>query len=192
MRNLKTWMIPCVALFMFQPAIAAEESTLQPFATDGCSLWIDGTVTQPNLWRHCCVAHDKAYWIGGTEQQRKDADSALMSCVAGVAGPGMGSYMHFFVAMGGSPYWVTPYRWGYGWYYLDGGRPRGYREPNEREQLQIQQLMPLAEKAIAEDALRHPEPKAPPVAADKSGEAQAASTTPDKPGKTPTITHDYE
>ena len=183
MRHLKTWIIASVTLLLWQPAMAAEESTLQPFATDGCSLWIDGTLAQPNLWRHCCVAHDKAYWIGGTEQQRKDADSALMSCVAGVAGQGMGSYMHFFVAMGGSPYWVTPYRWGYGWYYLEGGRPRGYREPNEQEQLQIQQMMPLAEKTIADDALAHPEAKIPRVATNSASEGQQNSTAPIKPGE---------
>lgn len=168
MHKLTVSLLLAMLLPAWQLALAANrDDKLRPFTTDGCSMWIDGTPSQPSLWRHCCVAHDKAYWIGGTEQQRKDADTALMSCVSDLAGAGMGNYMHFFVGVGGSPYWVTPYRWGYGWLYFDEGRPRGYREPTESEKLQIEILMPVAEKTIAEDALQHPSVKAPKVAADK-------------------------
>jgi hypothetical protein len=39
------------------------------------------------------------------------------------------------VRMGGSPYFVTPYRWGYGWSY-----GRNYQALNEEEQAQAEQL----------------------------------------------------
>lgn len=135
---------------------AAHEDNLKPFTTDGCSLWIDGPVEQPYLWRHCCVAHDKAYWIGGTSQERKQADEALQACVSDVGGKGMGDYMYFFVGPGGSPFWVTTYRWGYGWNYLEGGKPRGYKTPSAEELLQINTLLPQAEQTIAEDVIKHP------------------------------------
>ena len=54
---------------------------LKPFTTDGCSLWMDGTLEQPNLWRHCCVAHDLDYWQGGSEAQRKQSDENIQACI---------------------------------------------------------------------------------------------------------------
>ncbi len=134
----------------------AQENNLKPFTTDGCSMWLDGTPMHPYSWRHCCVAHDKAYWIGGSEQQRADADTALQACVANVMGVGMGNYMYAFVVMGGSPMWLTPYRWGYGWGYLDETKLRGYKLLTEAEQAQVTALLPQAEQTIVEDALKHP------------------------------------
>jgi hypothetical protein len=136
--------------------MAQHVNKLKPFTTDGCSVWIDGTVTDPYLWRHCCVAHDKAYWIGGTNLERNKADEAILACVSDVAGKAMGSYMYFFVSTGGGPFLITPYRWGYGWDFLEQGRPRGYKVPTAAEWDQINALLPLAEKTIAEDAVKHP------------------------------------
>lgn len=129
---------------------------LTPFATDGCSLWLDGTYTQPNLWRHCCVAHDLAYWLGGTQAQRKAADNAIEACVAKAQGPGMADYIYTNVRWGGSPYWMTSYRWGFGWPYWQGIKPRGYAQPSREEQYQIAQLLPAANALIAADALASP------------------------------------
>jgi hypothetical protein len=64
--------------------------------------------------------------------------------------------MYFFVSTGGGPFLITPYRWGYGWDFLEQGRPRGYKVPTAAEWDQINQLLPLAEKTIAEDAIKHP------------------------------------
>ena len=133
----------------------ADAQALKPFTTDGCSLWIDGTPTRPNLWRGCCVAHDKAYWLGGSAVQRRQADDDLKACVTERAGKGMAEYMYVNVLWGGSPYWLTPYRWGYGWSYSEGIRPRGYALPTPDEQKQIDALLPLAEKIIREDELLH-------------------------------------
>ncbi len=42
------------------------EMKLRPFTSDGCSLAPDGTLSDVEKWRPCCVAHDKIYWLGGT------------------------------------------------------------------------------------------------------------------------------
>jgi hypothetical protein len=138
-----------------QPA----DSTLKPFTTDGCSMWVDGTLEHPNLWRHCCVAHDKAYWLGGTAEQRKQADEELEMCVKQEQGAVMADYMYNMVRWGGHPDWLTPYRWGYGWTYLNNGTPREYKVPTEGEQRQIDELLPKAEKFIAADEVKHPPKK---------------------------------
>lgn len=136
--------------------VAAKKDVLKPFTTDGCSVWIDGPPATPYLWRHCCVAHDIAYWAGGAEALRVKADKDLQACITNLAGSGMGNYMYFFVSTGGSPLWLTPYRWGYGWSYLNAGKPRGYKLLTEAEQTQVETLMPLAQQTIAEDAAKHP------------------------------------
>ena len=144
----------CPLLGLF--AAASRADGLKPFTTDGCSLWIDGTPEKPNLWRHCCVAHDLAYWQGGSESQRKAADQAIEACVTQAQGAGMGQYIYTNVRWGGSPFWPSYYRWGYGWDYWYGLKPRGYKTPSAEEQAQIDALLPAAQALIAEDARLHP------------------------------------
>jgi hypothetical protein len=138
----------------------ARANTLKPFITDGCSLWIDGTPEQPNLWRHCCVTHDLAYWQGGTKLQRQQADKEILACVKQAQVPGMAKYIYTNVRWGGGPYWMSAYRWGYGWNYFDGAWPRGYKTPTAEEQAQIDALMPAALHTLQQDALLHPPAKA--------------------------------
>ena len=47
-----------------------------PFTTDGCSLFPDRALVGRADWCDCCLAHDLAYWRGGTEEQRLTADRA--------------------------------------------------------------------------------------------------------------------
>lgn len=145
-------------LFIAAPMIAhvSQADELEPFTTDGCSMWIDGTLDQPNLWRHCCVAHDLDYWQGGSEEQRKKSDERIQACVKEAQGSGMANYIYKNVRWGGSPYWMSLYRWGYGWDYLDGLWPRGYKVPTPEEQQLINQAMPSALQVIADDAVKHP------------------------------------
>ena len=131
------------------------ELGLKPFTTDGCSLWVDGTPENPHLWRHCCVAHDKDYWLGGTEAQRKLSDGTLRACVTQAGGKAMGEYLYLNVRWGGAPMWLMPYRWGYGWDYLEEGKSRGYKTPNEAEQALIKLRLPQAEQLIRDDAIKH-------------------------------------
>ena len=66
-------------------------------------------------WHECCVIHDKAYYYGGTKQEKKQADKALSQCVSKVVGNKfLGKAMQLAVKIGGSPYLPTSYRWGYG------------------------------------------------------------------------------
>lgn len=99
------------ALLMIAHTAAADE--LKPFTSDGCSAFPDGTPTQQELWLQCCTAHDRAYWAGGTYQQRLDADRALRSCVEQVGEPEIAALMLVGVRVGGSL--PTRFRWGYGW-----------------------------------------------------------------------------
>lgn len=125
-----------LSALVFSPAWA---DTLKPFTTDGCSAFPDGTPRQQSLWLDCCVEHDLAYWMGGSYDERLAADQGLRACVAQIGEPEIAELMLAGVRVGGSPYFPTFYRWGYGWSY-----PRGY-EPlsdDEREQvrLRLQQL----------------------------------------------------
>lgn len=94
---------------------SAETLGPNPFSSDGCSRFPDGTHTQPSLWLDCCRTHDAAYWAGGTAQQRAMADAALQQCVNDKQQPSISAIMLMGVRVGGSPFIPTPFRWGYGW-----------------------------------------------------------------------------
>ncbi|MCW8999778.1 MAG: hypothetical protein OQK04_13805, partial [Kangiellaceae bacterium] len=119
---------------------------LAPFTSDGCSSFPDGTLKQKQLWLDCCVAHDKAYWMGGNYQQRLDADKALESCVEQVGEKAVAKLMLAGVRVGGSPYWPTSFRWGYGWDYT-----RGYDELTAEEKAYAEKLLTLYEKQQAKE-----------------------------------------
>ncbi len=99
-------------------AIQANERTIAPFSSDGCSLFPDQSLVNDDDWYDCCLAHDIAYWQGGTEQQRLNADLALMQCVEQTTQDALlAQLMYHGVRAGGSAYFYTWYRWGYGWWY---------------------------------------------------------------------------
>lgn len=108
---------------------------IKPFTTDGCSVFPDGTLKQQGLWLSCCTEHDKAYWKGGTFDERKKADEALRICVIKVGEPLVAELMRAGVLVGGTPFLPTHFRWGYGWPYL-----RGYKALTEEEKAQIKTL----------------------------------------------------
>ena len=108
---------------------------LQPFQSDGCSSFPDGTYHQKNLWLNCCAKHDYAYWKGGTYQQRLDADEALQDCVSNLGQPEIAFLMLAGVRIGGTPWVPTSFRWGYGW-----GFPRAYGELTKEELNQVERL----------------------------------------------------
>ncbi|MBU0674293.1 MAG: FAD-binding oxidoreductase [Proteobacteria bacterium] len=111
-------------------------ANLKPFTTDGCSSFPDGTMDQQSLWVHCCIRHDLAYWKGGLIGERTAADQALERCVTRVGEPEIARIMLAGVRVGGSPYFPTPYRWGYGWPYL-----RGYKALSKEEKEQVAQQL---------------------------------------------------
>lgn len=115
---------------LFLCACSSEE--LKPFTSDGCSSFPDGTMGQQTLWLSCCIKHDLSYWKGGTYQERLAADLALEQCVADIGEPKVARLMLAGVRVGGSPYFPTGYRWGYGWPF-----PRGYKAltPVEKQKI---------------------------------------------------------
>ena len=117
-----------ILLIFFSSMVTAEY--IKPFTSDGCSSFPNGTLLQEELWLSCCTEHDKAYWQGGSYQQRLDADIELKRCVSAVGKPVIAELMLSGVRVGGSPYWPTNFRWGYGYSY-----PHGYTStPDNKEQ----------------------------------------------------------
>lgn len=95
---------------------ASPALSLRPFSTDGCSLYPDRDERTGQDWCSCCVAHDRAYWRGGTEDERWRADEALRACVEAKTGDASRAALMFRgVRLGGSAHWPTSFRWGYGW-----------------------------------------------------------------------------
>ncbi|MFN0318056.1 MAG: hypothetical protein ACKVQA_23765 [Burkholderiales bacterium] len=121
-----------------------DGAPILPFTTDGCSDFPDGTPRHRQIWRDCCVAHDRAYWRGGTYDERLEADRALQACVAVTGERAIARIMLAGVRVGGSPWWPSRFRWGYGWPW-----PRGYAP------------LTAAERAQANQALRQPPAPAP-------------------------------
>lgn len=93
-----------------------SEDSLQPFASDGCSLFPDSSLISETDWCSCCFEHDTIYWRGGTRAEREAADTALRKCVLEKTDSvALSDAMYRGVRAGGSPYFYNWYRWGYGW-----------------------------------------------------------------------------
>lgn len=114
----------------------ATRAQPRPFTSDGCSDFPNGTPTHRTLWLACCTEHDKTYWQGGTYAERRHADQVLRQCVTRVGQPEVAAIMLAGARVGGSPYWPTRFRWGYGWPW-----PRGYRALTSEERAQVQQAL---------------------------------------------------
>ena len=122
-----------------------QPDDLRAFASDGCSRFPDGTREDRNLWCHCCLEHDKAYWQGGSREERKAADAELRNCVEAVGRPKTGVIMELGVRAGGSPMWPTRFRWGYGWPYF-----RGYKTLTAAEEQRAEDLLAKASQNVCD------------------------------------------
>ena len=135
--NLKIFIIlilNVLACSLLVPSFA-QAGELKRFSSDGCSSFPDGTFEQNELWLKCCTAHDYDYWKGGTYNDRLESDKALKACVAKVGEPQLALLMLAGVRVGGSPFFPTTFRWGYGWDY-----PRFYGPLTEQELEQVEKL----------------------------------------------------
>jgi hypothetical protein len=142
-----------VGLLMLLTPVMAMAAELKPFTTDGCSVFPDGTPEQQSLWVNCCIRHDLAYWKGGTYKERETADLALQQCVEKMGQPEIAQIMLTGVRVGGSPFFPTWYRWGYGWPYL-----RGYKALSDGEKGQVKARLKVFEvmlKGITEELETH-------------------------------------
>ena len=115
--------------------MACSSNVIKPFTSDGCSAFPDGTLEQSDLWLICCTTHDRAYWKGGTYDERLQADKDLQACVEEVGEEEIALLMLVGVRVGGTPFLPTTFRWGYGWPY-----PRGYGELKAGELEQVKNV----------------------------------------------------
>ncbi|MBV1877320.1 MAG: hypothetical protein KUG79_06735 [Pseudomonadales bacterium] len=140
MRQIKNvFMMVLVGLLL----TACRSNNIVLFTSDGCSSFPDGTLKQKDLWLTCCSAHDRAYWQGGTYDDRLQSDKALQACVQKVGEKEIALLMLAGVRVGGSPYLPTSFRWGYGWPY-----PRGYGELTAHELELVQQMEQEVEQGV--------------------------------------------
>ena len=114
---------------------AIQAGEIKPFKSDGCSSFPNGTFEQNELWLKCCTAHDYDYWKGGTYSERLESDKALEACVAQVGEPEVALLMLAGVRVGGTPFFPTTFRWGYGWDY-----PRFYGPLTDEELEKIEKI----------------------------------------------------
>lgn len=136
LKNFNVWQTAAmkilILLFTLAQLVSFSHASerIDPFTSDGCSLWPEGPRSNPNLWRECCFVHDMAYWMGGPKSERLAADKRLKACVKSRGEDLNSILMYIGVRMGGTPFLNTSYRWGYGWPFH-----RGYKEisPAERE-----------------------------------------------------------
>ncbi|WP_456403918.1 hypothetical protein [Thiolapillus sp.] len=134
MHSSKILLYMTTLLLMAGHSALAVGGNLKPFRSDGCSAFPDGTYWQNELWLRCCYQHDLSYWQGGSKLQRLVADHDLEQCVKSIGEPTIARLMLAGVRVGGSPYWPTPFRWGYGWSYMRGYKPLS---ADERRQVKL-------------------------------------------------------
>ena len=105
---------PCVplivALLLVGCRTANDPQPLEPFRTDGCSMFPDGRILA------CCTDHDIDYWQGGTAERRRTVDRQFRYCVEQVSGsPAFAEIAYRSVRVGGNPYLPPAAGWGFGW-----------------------------------------------------------------------------
>jgi hypothetical protein len=114
----------------FAPKTFANQ--LQPFVTDYCTMFSNGTFEKPDLWKHCCLDHDIRYWYGGTEINMDQADLNLKSCVEKVAGTSWATLIYSGVRAGHYSPIKNVHKWSWGW-----ETNRGDKELNANEKIYI-------------------------------------------------------
>jgi hypothetical protein len=87
---------------------------LKPFVSDGCPR-LGKMISYPreDHWQLCCVEHDKAYWKGGSLEQKQQADSAFHSCVSERGSADAARLMYYSLRSVQKASQVQ--NWGYGW-----------------------------------------------------------------------------
>ena len=125
-------LVIAVVLLILASCQSSGSKIIAPFTTDGCSDFPEGTLAHKDLWHKCCTAHDLKYWAGGSYNERLQADLELRACVKTVGEPIIADIMLAGVRVGGSPWWPTSFRWGYGWPFTNG-----YKELTQVEQEQV-------------------------------------------------------
>lgn len=97
-----------------------QEIQRKEFQPNGCSGGLSKVWTlltgSPPPFEECCCVHDYAYWLGGSNMERKDSDIALRRCIAGTGHPIMAWITYAAVRFCGGSYFLFHgnHKWGYG------------------------------------------------------------------------------
>ncbi len=134
----RAWLAACASAVLLACSPAPR---LAPFKSDGCSLFPDGDRQRGVSWCGCCLAHDYAYWKGGSDSARAAADRALRTCMLERTGDAsLANAVWAGVRAGGSEHFPNWYRWGYGWpYRFPWSRPI----PDSLRDAQVRDLGPV-------------------------------------------------
>lgn len=112
MKNLKF----LIAILFLNSCAVMAALELKPFKTDYCTGFPEGTISQPELWKHCCLNHDLHFWIGGTREERSQIDLNFKACIAATGMPRTAEMMYQAVRAGShSPIQFKGKQWGNGW-----------------------------------------------------------------------------
>lgn len=96
---------------------------LRPIQYDGCTLFAEGTVTDPLKWDHCCFEHDVHYWAGGSKERRLEADRQIRHCFREVGEVALAEVVYAAIRAGSLyPFPFRGQQWGNAW-----NRARNYR-----------------------------------------------------------------
>lgn len=115
---MKTILAAFVFLFISSTTKAEPVNAapiLKDFETDGCTMFVEGTVSKPNLWGHCCFDHDLRYWFGGSSENKDVADVDLRSCVKAAAGNFWANLIYKGVRSGKYSPLKHKYAWSWAW-----------------------------------------------------------------------------
>jgi hypothetical protein len=115
MKKLTAVLIAFVILSLPVAPQRTEPQKLQnapaDFRGDGCTLFPDGNYCS------CCLEHDRDYYRGGSEKERRASDRRLYRCVRGKKGwqnELIAPLMFLGVRVLGVRFLPTPFRWGFG------------------------------------------------------------------------------
>lgn len=96
-------------------------------------MFADGTLSQPELWKQCCLLHDIHYWYGGSEIDMDQTDLKLKSCVDEVAGQAWANLIYSGVRAGHHSPVKNIHKWSWGWEAVRDGT-----ELNKQEKSYVQ------------------------------------------------------
>ena len=106
-------LIYCILLFSISFSSYSREF-VQEFKTDQCTFWFDSFFKSD--WSHCCEKHDLYYWIGGSEDNRRDVDYNLYKCVQEKSNSLNSLLMFIGIQIGKiSPWKFKNKKWGNAW-----------------------------------------------------------------------------
>lgn len=111
---MKLFFLSLIISFIIGPLSYASD--INPFTTDSCTMWSEGTNSKPDQWKHCCVEHDLFFWAGGTFKEREMADMDLKKCIEATGAKTQARLMYWGVVLGKySPIKFSNRKWGNAW-----------------------------------------------------------------------------